>query len=821
MQTISLDGLWSVKQADSHEIYAAQVPGCIHLDLLSAEAIPDHNWRDNEEKNLWVAEKDWTWSRTFDVDKSLLNCDDLYLCCEGLDTIATVEVNGQAVIDADNMFRTWKGSLNGILKAGENAIVVACKSPIAYMKKRHAEFPLPSWNVYHPDYAGKSYVRKMPCSFGWDWGPRGATQGIWKSISIKGVQQAEFDDVHVRQQHDGSDVAVRINSKVRTVSTDTYAIRANLSLHGEIVASAEGTDDLSIDVPNPQLWWPNGLGEQPLYDLKVDLLDDSGAILDERSYRLGLRDLKLIRQKDKWGESFLFEVNGVRFFSKGANWIPADIFLPRITRQDYERLIGDAADANMNMLRLWGGGFYEFDEFYEVCNEKGILIWHDFMFACAAYPTFDEAFLANCKEEFIDNLQRIRHHASIAFWCGNNELEQGLVADEWNDHAMAYEDYIKLFEQLMPDVIAEYDPDRVYWPSSGHTPGANGRDANNESSGDCHLWSVWFGNKPFEHQRTWTCRFMSEFGFQSFPEIRTIESFTEPADRNWTSYIMDFHQRSQMGNRTIFSYMLDWFQMPKSFEENIRVSQLSHGLCIKYATEHLRRIQPRNMGVLYWQINDMWPVASWSSIDSFGRWKAPHFLARQFFAPVLVSLLEDADRGTIAVHLSNHRRDAFTGDVKWRITDAAGVILQSGSTRADVGSQTNAELTVLDCTDLLKSHTARDLLIWAEAVDQGTVVSRNLGHFEKPKHIQLQKPNLQTSVEEGPDGSFRIVLSSDKPALWNRLELTGGDARFSDNFICLDQHEQAVIAVKPHDSLTAEQVRYQLKVTSLFDTYTF
>ena len=473
----------------------------------------------------------------------------------------------------------------------------------------------------------------------------------------------------------------------------------------------------------------------------------------------------------------------------------------------------------MNMLRVWGGGIYEDDTFYDLCDELGICIWHDFMFACAVYPAFDEAFLANVRCEAEDNVRRLRHHPWIALWCGNNELEQGLVGPAWNDRQMSWEDYGTLFDKLLPEVTAALDPERDYWPCSPHSPHGDRADFNNPRWGDAHLWDVWHGRKPFEWYRTCEHRFNSEFGFQSFPEPRTVYSYTEPQDRNVTTYVMEQHQRSGIGNTVIMQYMLDWFRLPAKFEMTLWLSQVLQGMAMKYAVEHWRRAMPRGMGTLYWQINDCWPVASWASIDYYGRWKALQYMARKFYAPVLLSGVENPDTGTVAVHLTNDRRQPAAGAYTWLLTDVHGETLASGGKAVAAGPLQNALVDTLELGAYLKQHGPRDLMLWLECSVEGEPVSTNFVSFARPKHLELDEPAISTQVESLGDNRFVVTLSATHPALWVWLELDGTDARYSDSFVHLVPGRPEKIVVSPAGAMDLDQFQAALSVRSLIDTY--
>lgn len=827
MKQIELDGSWQLRDHDGEFSLQASVPGCVHTDLLAAEIIPDLWYRNNEKDVHWVDQRGWVYERRFDCPAEIQNTARQFLRFEGLDTLATVLLNGEEVGRADNMHRTWEFDVSGKLSAEGNVVQVNFYSPTPLMQEGTNKRHLPCWNLFHIDYAGKSYVRKMACAFGWDWGPMAPTMGMWRPCHILGVD-SRIMDVRVNQEHNADNVVVRMTTEIEGEGLVT----ARLCRGGVEVATSMG--DGPLVVRDPELWWPNGMGDQPLYELEAILTNETGVQLDRRTYSIGLRAIELIREKDAFGESFRFRINGCDTFAKGGNWIPCDVFPSRIRTETYRDLIKSCADCGMNMIRVWGGGIYEDERFYDLCDEYGILIWQDFMFACSTYPFFDETFVANCVDEAKDNIRRIRHRACLALWCGNNELEQGLVnfkEDAWTKTSMPADIYCSFFDETLAQIVDEEDGVTPYWPSSAHTPGENRAEHWDSSCGDAHAWTVWFGGQPIEAQRDWTFRFMSEFGFQSFPELKTIEAFTEPEDRNLGSWIMDYHQRSGPGNHTIYRYMMEWFRVPNTFENSLWMTQMIHGLCIQYAAEHARRIQGRMNGLLYWQINDIWPGATWASIDVYGRWKALQYMAKRFFAPVLVSLLEDFDKEVMEVHVSNHRPDGFAGTVKWLATNCAGDVLATGDFDAEAESQSNTLIGKIDCAELrtlggtpripttrvyannVPTEGDRDLLVWAFLEEEGNEIFRNLGFFAKPKYWMLKEPAIDVSVSaKGSD----IVIDSDAKtcAPWTRLELTNSDERFSDNFLHIVPGHPAQVRIED-TQLTVDQVVQQLKVTPL------
>lgn len=828
MKQLSLNGRWQFQQANQAETtwLSATVPGCVHTDLLANQLIPDPYYRDNEHGALWVGETDWVYRRSFTVEPELLAHTQVVLRCAGLDTLATLWLNGSEVGRTNNQFRTWEFDVKSLLRPGDNQIEVRFDSALLYGQARLAEKYIHSWSTDTHKLPGGNYVRKSQCNFGWDWGPKLVTCGIWRDIDLVAYDSVRLADVHVRQNHgEAGAVTLTCQVQVTRLADEPVWAQCDLVLGEDLVASETvavvgETAVTTLILSNPQLWWPNGLGEQPLYTVKVTLVDGAERPLDCWQHKIGLRTLRLVREKDEWGESFHFECNGVPFFAKGANWIPADNFITRLDKRWYADLLQSGAAVHMNMLRVWGGGIYEQPIFYELCDELGICIWQDFMFACATYPTYEADFMANVEQEAVENIRRLRHHASLALWCGNNELEQGLVQDKWSKWSMSWEDYGRLFDDLLPKLVAELDPETSYWPGSPHTPYEDRRDWNDPRWGDAHIWDVWHGMKPFEFYYSCFHRFNSEFGFQSFPEPQVIAGFTVPEDRNVTSYIMEHHQRSDSGNSRIMHYMLDWFRLPTSFEMTVWLSQILQGMAIKHAVEHWRRTMPRGMGTLYWQINDCWPVASWSSLDYEGRWKALHHMARHFFAPLLLSAVPDWDTGLVEVHVTNDHLAEMTGRVSWEVTTAQGELILSGAETAVIHPNQNNKIITLDLQSVVAEYGRRNLLVWLRLAVDGQIVSTNLALFCRPKHLALLPPGIAWEVAEMGEGRYAITLTAANPALWVWLEVAGVRVELSDNFFHLAANQpHTVILTDSSGQRGSDGVKTAVTVHSLFDTY--
>ena len=853
MDKLSLNGRWQYERKGGGESGIATVPGDIYMDLLNNKQIPDPFYRDNEEYLQWIGDSEWSFQRTFTMSASLLKRDRVLLRCDGLDTLAKVRINGKLVAKTDNMFRIWEWDVKPLLQAGENSIQVDFASAVTYCDKAYAAHTKSEVPFHNKNYQTMAtWIRKEQCNFGWDWGIKAATCGIWQDIGIVAFDTARLSEVKMVQEHqesgvrgqvsggrakDPNAVVLKVGVAAEKVGRPALMARVSVRLKGKLVATKEQAfrgkcASVAITISDPKLWWPNNMGDQPLYGVTVELLDKDAKVLDATTKRIGLRTLRLDRHPDEWGESFQFVVNGVPFFAKGANWIPADGIQARMTPVRYRELIEDTAAANMNMLRIWGGGIYEDVSFYEACDELGICIWQDFMFGHGShYPVDNAEFRSNVAAEARDQVKRLRHHACLALWCGNNEQEQGAVQPKARSHdQMAWKDYSKVFDKLLAEIVGDLHPDCDYWPSSPHTPHGDRQEWNDPTCGDAHLWEVWHGGKPFEWYRTCEHRFNSEFGFQSLPEPKTVYDYTEEHDRNVTSYVMEQHQRSH-GNGRIMEYMLQWFQAPNGFENTLWLTQILQGMSIKYACEHWRRMMPRGMGTLYWQLNDCWPVASWSSIDYHGRWKALHYMAKNFFAPLMVSGVEDVEKGTVEIHVTSDLMKVADASVSWVVTDVDGKRLSKGGRTVRAAARSTRKVETLRLGELVEAHEKRGLLVWLELKAPGQSASRNLVFFARPirrqrifaprpKHLDLnRKPGMAQKIARRADGTFDVTLSTKRPALWVWLELDKVDARMSDNFFHLRPGASLKVNVAPERELSVTELRKCLAVRSLVDTY--
>jgi beta-mannosidase len=742
-----------------------------------------------------------------------------FLVCDGLDTLAEVSLNGKALGAADNQFRSWRWEVGGVLLEGENEVKILFHSPLAFIRARQQERPLTGGG----DIPGGPYLRKSPYHWGWDWGPKLPAIGIWKDIRLEGFSDAGLEDVHVRQHH--ADGKVRVGVRCTAASFSGKPLFLRVRLHApdgtrleETAPVSGGAAEVAIAVENPRLWWPNGMGAQDLHHLAVTL-ETGGAVLDRRAYSLGLRTVELRREPDAWGESFTFVVNGVPLFAKGADWIPADSFTPRVSDARMSSLLQSAADANMNMLRVWGGGTYGEERFYDLCDRLGLLVWQDFIFACGIYPD-DDAFAENVRLEAVENIRRLRHRASLALWCGNNEMEQGWVEWKWKipdnpDNERLKAGYDRMFHRLLPGVVAREDPDRPYWPSSASS-GEPFVDPNGQQRGDMHYWGVWHGRLPFTAYREQFPRFASEFGFQSLPPFETIKTFTAPADRNLTSYVMEHRQRSGPGNRVILSQMLDTFRLPKDFPSLAYLSMLLQAEGMRIGVEHWRRNRARVGGTIIWQLNDCWPAISWSSLDYFGRWKAMHYAAKRFYAPLLLSVADCGMRREI--HVTNDLPRPWEGMARWRLETLEGKVVSRGSENVAAAPLADTPVRELDFTGRISEEARRDTVLVCELWRGRKKTASCVSPFAPIKHLELARPGLKAKVGRGKDGLV-IDVSAENLALFVELSLRGADAAFSDNYFDLPAGASARITAPLPAGWTLARARKALRIRSLIDSY--
>lgn len=819
-----LAGAWQFCRVGTETWLPARVPGSVHTDLLALGHIPDPFVADNELRVQWVAESDWIYRRSFRCFPDLFAQDKVFLVCEGLDTLATVVLNGNELGHTNNMFRRHEWEIKPFLKPdGVNELIITFASPVKYVIDKQAARPLPGVPQAIP---GSPYLRKAPCQFGWDWGPQLPPIGIWKDIRLEGHSEARLADVHLRQDHRGGEVTVEARIKIEHWGeTPLSAVLRITPPHGELIEQQsknieQGEVVLTTLIPNPELWYPNGYGEQPLYQVEVSLYGGSpslGGLLDQKHYQIGLRTIQLRQEQDQWGRSFVFVVNGISVLCKGSNWIPADSFPTRITDEHLEGLIRSAAETHQNMLRVWGGGLYEDERFYDLCDRYGILVWQEFIFSCSIYPLHDPEFLENIREEIIQNIRRLRHRASLALWCGNNEMEWGWV--EWNWDRPELQDlkiaYDRFFHKILPAWCQAEDPDHAYW-SSSPSSGTPFVDPNGQHQGDSHYWEVWHGRKPFTAYRDQYPRFMSEFGFQSLPPLATIRYYADESELNMTSYIMEQHQKNASGNSLIVSQMLDTFRLPKDFASLVYLSMVLQAEGIRYGVEHWRRHSERVAGILYWQLNDCWTVASWSSLDYFGRWKALHYAARRFYSPVLLSIEDKPPEQRI--YVSNERLQPWEGRVDWSLETLEGEVIASGDAPVKVAAQSSVLVSKLDFPNHLTYDNQRRLVFIADLWRANEFVARQTAYFVPIKHLALTDPAIKVNLLN-QNGELIVELSSRSLALFVEVSLNGADVIFNDNYFNLLPRRTVQVRCPMPEGWTLSRAQREIRLVSVYDSY--
>lgn len=807
-EQVNLGGAWRMREADSETWHSAHVPGSVYADLMADGTMPDPFWRENELDAFERMKKDYVYQRTFTVTEAQLAHAHVELVCEGLDTLAHVSLNGREIAFTDNMHITWVWDVKEQLHAGENTLEIRFDSPILYCAKKAEEAP--GWESSDAT-PGFRHLRKAHCMFGWDWGPRLPDAGIWRPIFLRTWDAARLENALMLQTHHDGVVDVTIRPEITGESAWSAEITAP---DGEVIIIPETTAaEQVIAIQNPQLWWPNGLGKQPLYRVTVRL-----ATGDTRVWRIGLRTMTVSREKDEWGEEFCHVVNGMKVFAMGADYIPEDNILARVTPERTRRLLEDCKAANFNAIRVWGGGYYPDDAFYDICDELGLLVWQDLMYACAFYDLTPD-FERSIRVETHQNVARLRHHASLALICGNNEMEMfmagansALINHRTWEFVPTYPhhitDYVKMFEYILPAIVKETAPQTYWWPASPSS-GGNFDAPNDENRGDNHYWDVWHGEKPFTEYRKFFFRYASEFGFQSFPCLKSVKQFTLPDDRNIFSRVMERHQRNQAANGKILSYLSQTFRYPNSFDDLLYASQLMQAEAIRYGVEHWRRNRGRCMGAIIWQLNDIWPVASWASIDYYGRWKALHYAAKRFFAPVMISAEEEGELSqnpkineyhpaplekSFRLNVCNETLRDVTGEVVWALRTPDGEIVRQNQQTLTIPAMSAKWLDKVDCADasLTGHYVSFAFVVDDVAVSEGTCI------FCAPKHFEFVDPRL--TVETHGD---TIIVTSHAYAKQVWLESEDADLLLDDNAFDMNPGTKVVRVLRG----SAEKVR--------------
>lgn len=806
---------WQMRRVGDEFFLPALVPGTVYTDLLRNGRMEDPYWKDNEDKACALMEEDYEYVCTF-REKDIQECTQIFLRFEGLDTVADVYLNGVLLGKPCNMHRIWEYEVQSLLNEGEdNELRVHFHSPLKWIADAYEKYG----NIGNEDtYEGFMHLRKAHYMFGWDWGAHLPDAGIFRPVSLCRVDRGRIDSVYIRQNHGEGTCVLELQAEWEgqkewmeefhleavLISPDGKCERTKLNPEGKG----------QILVEQPELWWVNGLGEQPLYQVEVTLFCKEEAV-DVWKRRIGLRTMTTERKKDQWGESFAHVINGVPFFAMGADYIPEEHLLGRRSEEKTRKLLTDCKRSNFNVIRVWGGGFYPDDWFYDICDELGLAVWQDFMFACSVYELTPE-FEDNIRREFADNIRRIRHHACLALWCGNNEMEMFVDERCWVTKPSEVRDYLLMYERIIPEVLKEQDPRTFYWPASPSS-GGSFDEPNDPNRGDVHYWKVWHGNRPFSEYRKFHFRYASEFGFQAFPSRKTMETFTDdPADLNIFSYVMEKHQRQYGANGKIMSYLQQTYRYPTDFDTLIYASQLLQADAIRYGVEHFRRNRGRCMGAIYWQLNDCWPVISWSSVDYCGRWKALQYYAKRFFAPVMISCEEESwmtreanmnrqhfefDK-SIRLNVTNETRMDRKLTVNWYLRDSGGQILGRESCLVQVPAMESVWLPKVELpkVDVFTQYVSYEALEDGIPVSDGTVI------FSYPKYFRYEDPQLSLELQ---GDTIRVTSKAYAKSveIWNEED----DLVLSDNYFDLNGDSKTVRILRG----TPEN----LKVRSVYDIH--
>lgn len=808
-QSISLNDGWQFLQTGKNMWYEAEVPGSVQRDLIRHKVLPDPFYGTNEKLIQWVEDENWDFKKTFTVSEEQLKHDDAFIFFEGLDTQADVFLNGSRILRSENMFVGHKVSVKNVLKVGENNLYIRFYSPVQSLMPARltAGYDYPAGND-HRDEKLSIYNRKAPYHFGWDWGIRIVQMGIWKPITLTFYNNPRIDDFYVKQTSVTAQLA-KIDNQVEVYSVDQNPVNATLTIEYAVKDNAKKTISkditlkygknlisIPLEISNPQLWMPIHWGEQHLYDFTAKVTTENRTIT-EKTHRIGLRSVRLVQEPDEHGRSFYFEINGIPLFAKGSNYIPGEIFTTQQDADFYKKIFDNIEAANMNFVRVWGGGIYENDEFYRQADERGIVVWQDFIFGCVPYPS-DDAFLANVKDEAIYNIKRLRNHASLAFWCGNNEVEEGLIFWGWDKQyppevmQQWFAGYEKMFRQLIPDLVKEYDGTRSYIHGSPYIP--NWGKPETFAVSDVHDWGLWYGHMPFEAMADRLPRFASEFGFQSFPEMKVIRSFAPEDQWSLESDVMKVHQKASTGNSLIKKYMDMYYHEPKNFEDFVYIGLVMQGNGMEESVEAMRRGRPYCMGALYWQINDDWPVVSWSSIDYYGNWKAQHYRMRDVFAPLALGV-KFKDNQLNYYTMSDYLNDTNNLQLTVQVVDFNKGVVKQFKEKVNAKGNSSEIVKTFNVADMVSESDKANTVIHAWLSDsKGKVISTKDHFFYWPNKLNLPETDVKTSVKYA-DGKYTVTLTSKKLAKDVFIEIPIMGAQFSDNFIDLLPGEKKIIEI--------------------------
>ena len=792
-----------------HRGIPCRVPCSMYSVLIDNKLIEDPYYRDNEKKARELARHGVTFYAEFSVSDELLNKKNKILRFKSLDTLCRIELNGTTLGEVDNMHRTHEFSVDGILLPTGNLLRLEFRSALLEMEKKQSEhFLMYDLNCT----AGHPHLRKAFYMSGWDWAPTLSDMGIMRDVELVCYDTQIIDRLETRQIHN-PDGSVRLELKLHTKGYDdmSRAVATLVSPGGNVYYCGLVGKEGYINITDPNLWWPNNLGPQNLYKLTVNLYSDT-EVVDSREMRIGLRTLTVSREKDEYGEEFALTVNGVKFFSMGANYVPEDSIIPHLTRERTEKTLAAARAANFNTIRVWGGAFYPPDWFFEICDEMGIVVWQDFMVACGNILMTDhnrENFIA----EFIDNFTRIAHHPSLGIVAGNNEMEEFIVSGEFDGEGVR-PDYLELYENILPDLMKQYLPDTFYWPSSPCS-GGGFNEPRNENIGDSHYWKMWSGGEPYEDCRNHYFRYMSEYGFESLPNMKTVRAFAEEGDMNIFSPVVEWHQKKKIpdGNLMMIKYAAGIYKYAHSFSDLIYVTQLVQADAIRYTAEHMRRYRGICMGSIYWQFNDCWPVASWASLDYFGRWKALHYAAKKFYAPLLITACEEGTR--VKFSIANERRAAFDGRFSYFVADNKMNVLFSDSFDVSVPEMSAAYIHEVDLASVVKGRM-NECYVYYSAVDKNGARSEGTTLLVKPKAFSFIDPEIKCEIS-GAGTNYTATLTAKAYARSVELDFENVDAVFEDNYFDITSTAPVRIHFTTSGVTNVDTLRRELKIRTVYD----
>lgn len=820
MQTTTLHGNWTLILEDGQEI-TGQLPGCNYLDLMRHSLLENPFWGQNEQKAKEIAHQDFIYARTFLIPQSLIAEKNVELVVHGVDTLAVFYINNIEAARTDNIHRTWRISVKDYLQVGENHIRILFRSPYPLLQQKHSKRPLPAMGMGEK---GVSYLRKVQCHFGWDWGPQLPPVGIIGGITLEGYSHGRIKQASVVQEHleDGSvRICIRTDIQSGTAASERLALQYRVEgPSGEVYETAapvmDWASNTKILIDQPQLWWCSGLGGQPLYTVKAELVYATGnrSVLDVWQRRIGFRTIELDTADDQWGSNFRFRINGIPIFAKGANWIPSDSFVTRTTKEDLAFYIESARHANMNMLRVWGGGHYESDDFYNLCDENGILVWQDFAFACKVYPFDDAVFLDNLHREAEDNVRRLRHHACLALWCGNNEIL--MMSPMWRKDDTMTNMINSFFFDTLPSWVKENDLQTPYWPGSPSSGAATIR-ANNFESGDTHLWQVWHGLSPMEAFRKFPTRFCSEYGLESLPSIQVIHSFTDNKEPCLSDEDMLAHQKSGGGNDKMLYYLLAKYKRPAAIKDTIYLTQLAQAEVVRSATEFWRQNMGRCNGSLYWQYNDCWPVSSWAGIDYGKQYKALQYQARHFNKPVCVSAQILGRKAQ--VYIINEIPRPLEGTLIWCFSTFDGKELSAGTRDIQVEQSMAKRMEDLPFSKHLRGASKRDCVLSLTLIQNEETISQRNYLLVPDKKVRLQNPNIQMELM-AENNAVCLRLRANHYARSVFIKVEGLEQPLSDNFFDISVGEIKTVYLPIAEDMILESIKQRIQVHSLYDIET-